>query len=292
MKPAGKAWCAVCLAAALLAFLPAALPSGAGAHAEQERRSLILATTTSVENSGLLQELLRRYRKRDDAEIKVVARGTGQAFLIARNGDADLVLAHHPPSEKDFVAQGHGVRRLPVMYNHFTLVGPQDDPADAAAAHDVFAALMRIAQAGERGEARFLSRGDESGTHRRERELWLEAGARIDAAEDNWYLEAGAGMGATLNIAAEMQAYTLADRGTWLSFGNKRGLRALLEESDALFNPYSVIVVNSERHPHINEAAASRFVAWLTSPPGQEAIRSFRINGQPCFFPVRTNSWN
>ena len=267
-----------------------ALAWGSGAAA-QERQSLILATTTSVENSGLLQELLRQYQVLENVDIKVVARGTGQAFRIAGNGDADMVLAHHPASEDEFVAQGHGVRRLPVMYNHFTLVGPEDDPAGVGAAADVFAALRRIAAAGERGVARFLSRGDESGTHRRERELWLDAGAGIDAAEDDWYLEAGAGMGATLNIATELQAYTLADRGTWLSFGNKGGLGVLLEESDALFNPYSVIVVNSERHPHINAAAANRFVAWLTSAAGQDAIEVFRINGEPCFFPARVGSW-
>ena len=287
MRPArGGLW----LAAVALAWLAGGLAWGGGAAA-QERQSLILATTTSVENSGLLQELLRRYQVRENVDVKVVARGTGQAFRIAGNGDADMVLAHHPASEEDFVAQGHGVRRLPVMYNHFTLVGPEDDPARVAAAEDVFAALRRIAAAGERGAARFLSRGDESGTHRRERELWLDAGARIDAAQDEWYLETGAGMGATLNIATELRAYTLADRGTWLSFGNKGGLEALLEESDALFNPYSVIVVSSERHPHINAAAANRFVAWLTSAAGQDAIEVFRINGEPCFFPARVGSW-
>ena len=258
----------------------------------ERRESLILATTTSVDNSGLLDFLLQQYREQDDVEIKVVARGTGQAFRIARNGDADLVLAHHPTSEEAFVAKGHGIQRLPVMYNHFTLVGPQEDPAQVSGAEDVFAALLRIARAGENGNAKFLSRGDESGTHRRERELWLAAGQHIDAAEDRWYLETGAGMGATLSIASELQVYTLADRGTWLSFGNKRGLVALLEETEALFNPYSVIVVNAKRHPHINVAAANRFVTWLTSAQGQDAIVAFRIDGKPCFFPARIDNWN
>ena len=282
-----------CFSAVLAVALALASPLLAAAVcAAQERQELILATTTSVENSGLLQELLQRYRAQDNVEIKVVARGTGQAFRIARHGDADMVLAHHPPSEKAFVAEGYGIRRLPVMYNHFTLVGPQDDPAGVGAAQDVFAALMRIARAGAQGEARFLSRGDESGTHRRERELWLGAGKHIDASEDRWYLETGAGMGATLNTAAELQAYTLVDRGTWLSFGNKRGLQALLAESSALFNPYSVIVVNEEIHPHINGEAANRFVAWLTSTPGQDAIQAFRIDAEACFFPARTRSWD
>ena len=281
--------CRLAVAAIAICFI---LAAASAAWAQEERESLILATTTSVENSGLLDFLLQRYRARDAVEIKVVARGTGQAFRIARNGDADLVLAHHPASEESFVAQGHGMRRLPVMFNHFILVGAGKDAANVAAAGDVFTALLRIAAAGEAGNAKFLSRGDESGTHRRERELWLAAGRHIDAARDSWYLETGAGMGATLSIASELQSYTLVDRGTWLSFGNKRGLVALLEETEALFNPYSVIAVNAKRHPHINAAAANRFVAWLTSAEGQDAIAAFRIDGKPCFFPARSDSWN
>lgn len=265
----------------LLAALLALAPSEATA-----RSPLILATTTSVENSGLLEHLLARYPAADEVEIKVVARGTGQAFRIARNGDADLVLAHHPPSERAFVSQGYGRERVALMYNHFTLIGPPTDPAAAAQASDIHAALRRIAAAGRQGEAQFLSRGDESGTHRRERELWRAAGHPPDAKSEKWYLETGAGMGTTLNIAAEKQAYTLADRGTWLSFGNKRTLRALSQEADALHNPYSLIAVRQARHPHINEAEALRLIAWLTSPQGQSAIASFRIGGEALFFPV------
>ena len=301
------------LALLLLAPSVALAPSEATAACEGQRKcELILATTTSVENSGLLEHLLARYPAAAEVEIKVVARGTGQAFRIARNGDADLVLAHHPPSERAFVSQGYGHERVAVMRNHFTLIGPPDDPAAAAQAGDIHAALRRIAAAGEQGETQFLSRGDESGTHRRERELWRAAGHPPDAKTEDWYLETGAGMGTTLNIAAEKQAYTLADRGTWLSFGNarqrpaqaggasadapwrgteaKKSLRALSQPSDALHNPYSLIAVRQTRHPHINEAEALRLIAWLVSPHGQSAIADFRIGGEALFFPVNTPS--
>ncbi|MCY4039278.1 MAG: substrate-binding domain-containing protein [Hyphomicrobiales bacterium] len=255
------------------------------------RESIVLATTTSVENSGLLAYLLEQFRKESEVEVKVVARGTGQAFRIAQNGDADLVLAHHPASEEKFVAEGFGVARVPVMFNYFTLVGPRNDPAGAMNSNDAFAALSRIARAGETGAARFLSRGDESGTHRRERELWDGAGESVGAREQEWYLETGAGMGATLSIASELGAYTLTDRGTWLSFGNRGDLMALLEESEALFNPYSAILVDRERHGHVSDKA-KEFLEWLTSPRGQESIASFRIDSQACFFPANVSSWD
>ena len=270
------------LVALMLLLAPSALA--------QERESIVLATTTSVENSGLLEYLLQRFGEEDSVEVKVVARGTGQAFRIARNGDADLVLAHHPASEEAFVAEGYGIARVPVMYNYFTLVGPRSDPAKIAGASNALEALARIARAGERGKARFLSRGDESGTHRRERELWREANESVGSVAQEWYLETGAGMGATLSIASELDAYTLTDRGTWLSFGNKRELMSLLEESDALFNPYSAILVNPERHQHVSKAAG-RFLSWLTSSQGRGAIASFRIGDEACFFPAEISNW-
>ena len=255
------------------------------------RESIVLATTTSVENSGLLAYLLEQFGKESEVEVKVVARGTGQAFRIAENGDADLVLAHHPASEEAFVAEGFGVARIPVMFNYFTLVGPRHDPAGAAGSSDAFVALSRIARAGESGIARFLSRGDESGTHRREQELWQEANEPVDARTQEWYLETGAGMGATLSIASELGAYTLTDRGTWLSFGNRGDLVALLEESAALFNPYSVILVDRKRHRHVSDKA-EEFLEWLTSVQGQKSIASFQIDSQACFFPANVSSWD
>lgn len=255
------------------------------------RESVVLATTTSVENSGLLAHLLEQFNKESEVEVKVVARGTGQAFRIAQNGDADLVLAHHPASEEKFVAEGFGVARVPVMFNYFTLVGPRNDPADVMGSSDALTALSRIARAGKIGTAKFLSRGDESGTHRRERELWEGAEESVGAREQEWYLETGAGMGATLSIASELGTYTLTDRGTWLSFGNRGNLVTLLEESEALFNPYSVILVDKERHEHVSNKA-EEFLEWLTSPRGQESIASFRIDSQACFFPANVSSWD
>lgn len=255
------------------------------------RESIVLATTTSVENSGLLAYLLEQFGKESEVEVKVVARGTGQAFRIAENGDADLVLAHHPASEEAFVAEGFGVARIPVMFNYFTLVGPRHDPVGAAGSSDAFVALSLIARAGESGMARFLSRGDESGTHRREQELWQEANEPVDARTQEWYLETGAGMGATLSIASELGAYTLTDRGTWLSFGNRGDLVALLEESAALFNPYSAILVDRKRHKHVSDKA-EEFLEWLTSAQGQKTIASFQIDSQACFFPANVSSWD
>lgn len=269
----------------------ALLPTQEAISQDGQRESLVLATTTSVENSGLLAFLLQQFHVHHDVEVKVVARGTGQAFQIARNGDADLVLAHHPSSEEHFVGEGYGVRRVPLMYNYFTLVGPKGDPAKILGAENAFVALTRIARAGERGEAIFVSRGDESGTHRRERELWLAAGEIINSRDEFWYLETGAGMGATLNIASELEAYTLTDRGTWLSFGNKRGLDMLLGEAEALFNPYSLILVNPEKHDHVAAQAAGRFVDWLVSQNGQRAIGEFRIGDETSFFPARVDTW-
>ena len=213
--------------------------------------------------------------------MRVIAVGTGQAIRLARRGDADVLLVHHRPSEEAFVRDGYGLRRHPLMYNDFVIVGPAADPAGVRGSADAVAALTKIGKT----RAVFLSRGDDSGTHRRERSLWLAAGI-APSERTGWYREIGAGMGRTLNTAAAMPAYTLVDRGTWLSFGNRGPLRLLVEGDVRLRNPYGAIAVDPKRHPHVKAQAARRFVAWLISPAGQRAIGSFRIGGKVLFHPA------
>lgn len=211
----------------------------------------------------------------------MLAVGTGQALRLARNGDADVLFVHHTPSEEQFVADGFGERRHEVMYNEFILVGPAADPAGIAGMTSASAAVARIANVG----ANFVSRGDDSGTHKRELELWRAVGLDAKNNDLNWYREAGSGMGATLNTAVAMAAYTLADSGTWLNFKNRRGLVVMLRGDPALFNPYGVILVDRKRHPHVKSVLGQRFVNWLISPAGQEAIEAFAINGERAFMP-------
>ncbi len=244
-------------------------------------RAIIVASTTSTENSGLLDHLLPLFERATGIRVRVVALGTGQAIKVARNGDADLLLVHHTASEEAFVAAGYGVKRYQVMSNDFVLVGPNADPAGIGGLGDAAVALGRIAAA----EAVFVSRGDESGTHKKERELWRAAGLTPAAAGGRWYREAGAGMGATLNLAAAMGAYALSDRATWVSFANKGDLKVLVEGDGRLFNPYGVILVNPARHPHVKAKDAQAFIDWLIGAPGQAAIAAFRINGRQLFFP-------
>ncbi len=213
--------------------------------------------------------------------MRVIAVGTGQAIRLARRGDADVLLVHHRPSEEAFVRDGYGLRRHPLMYNEFVIVGPAADPAGVRGSADAVAALTKIGKT----RAVFLSRGDDSGTHRRERSLWLAAGI-APSERTGWYREIGAGMGRTLNTAAAMPAYTLVDRGTWLSFGNRGPLRLLVEGDVRLRNPYGAIAVDPKRHPHVKARAARRFVTWLISPAGQRAIGSFRIGGKVLFHPA------
>jgi len=213
--------------------------------------------------------------------VRVIAVGTGQAIRLARRGDADVLLVHHRPSEEAFVRDGYGLRRHPLMYNEFVIVGPAADPAGVRGSADAVAALTKIGKT----RAVFLSRGDDSGTHRRERSLWLAAGI-APSERTGWYREIGAGMGRTLNTAAAMPAYTLVDRGTWLSFGNRGPLRLLVEGDVRLRNPYGAIAVDPKRHPHVKARAARRFVTWLISPAGQRAIGSFRIGGKVLFHPA------
>ena len=243
---------------------------------------IVMASTTSTEQSGLFAHLLPAFAAETGIEVRVVAQGTGQALETARRGDADLVFVHDRAAEERFVAEGYGLGRRDVMYNDFVLVGPKRDPAGIAGAADAAQALARIARAGQP----FVSRGDRSGTHAAELRLWQAAGVDAQAGKGaGWYRESGSGMGATLNIASSMDAYTLTDRGTWLGFRN-RGDLALLYSGDArLFNQYGVIVVNPARHPHVKHSAAQTFADWLVSAEGQAAIAAFRIGGEQAFFP-------
>lgn len=255
---------------ALLAILP-----NLALAAERLR----LATTTSTENSGLLAHLLPRFRAATGLDVDVVAVGTGQALELGRRGDADVLLVHDRQGEELFVRAGHGVDRRDVMYNDFVIVGPADDPAGVDGARTTSEALRRIAAA----RSPFLSRGDDSGTHRRERRLWEAAGVAPDIA-DGWYRESGSGMGRTLNTAVQMQAYTLTDRGTWLSFNNKADFAVAFEQDPPLNNPYSSVLVASPLLSPERRERARAWHDWLTSREGQAAIDGYRVNGQPLFF--------
>ena len=242
---------------------------------------ITVASTTSTQNAGLFDHLLPLFEAESGVEVRVVAVGTGQALRLARNGDADLLLVHDKPSEEAFVAERYGSARFDLMYNDFVVVGPDADPAGVAGSGDAAAALGRIAQA----EAPFISRGDDSGTHRRERALWADAGVDPTGASGTWYREAGQGMGATLNTASMMEAYTLTDRGTWLSMRGRLDLRLMVEGSAGLRNQYGVTLVSAEKHPHVKAALARQFADWLVSPAGQAAIDSFTIDGERLFIP-------
>ena len=265
----------------LLACLVVAV-SWFAAHATfAAERFITVASTTSTENSGLFDAILPVFMRETGIAVRVVAVGTGQAIRMAERGDADVLFVHHRPSEERFVASSFGVERHEVMYNDFVLVGPRDDPAGVRQASDVVGALARIAAR----QAPFASRGDDSGTNRREKTLWQLAGVDALAASGGWYRETGSGMGTTLNIASGMGAYTLADRGTWLSFNNKGALEVLAAGDRRLFNPYGVILVNPGRHPHVKEAEGRAFIDWLLSPAGQAAIAAYRIDGEAVFLP-------
>ena len=276
------------LASGLLAI---ALLIQAGAVGSEEI-FITVASTTSTQNSGLFDHILPQFTRTTGIGVRVVAVGTGQAIRLARNGDADVLLVHHRPSEDRFVAEGHGIERQDVMYNDFVIVGPAADPAAIQGLDDAVAALRRAAAAATTAAASaaapstiFVSRGDDSGTHKKERGLWDAAGIDPTGASGDWYRETGSGMGATLNIASAMEAYTLADRGTWMSFKNKGGLEVMLEGDPRLFNPYGVILVNPARHPHTKATEGRRFIEWLTSAAGQNAIASFKSAGETLFHP-------
>ena len=262
-----------------LALLALAALSMSPAPVAQAAENLRLATTTSTENSGLLAHLLPRFKAATGIDVDVVAVGTGQALELGRRGDADVLLVHDRTGEEAFVAQGHGTDRRDVMYNDFVIVGPPADPAGVGKARTTSEALRLIAAA----EAPFLSRGDDSGTHRKERRLWTAAGIE-PAVASGWYRESGAGMGRTLNTAVQMQAYTLTDRGTWLSFNNKQDFVIAFEQDPPLNNPYSSVLVTSPLLSPERRARALRWHDWLTSREGQATIDAFRVAGQPLFF--------
>ena len=243
--------------------------------------SITVASTTSTENSGLFGYLLPIFQKKTRIEVRVVAVGTGQAIKLAQNGDADVLFVHHKPSEEKFVTEGYGLKRFDVMYNDFVMVGPKADPAGVRGGHDAAAALRAIAAA----KAVFASRGDDSGTHKKEQSLWQAAGIDAAAASGDWYRETGSGMGATLNAAAGMGAYTLTDRASWIAFANKADLELLVEGDKHLFNQYGITLVSPSRFPHVNAANGQVFVDWLISPEGQKAVANFHVNGQQLFFP-------
>mgnify|MGYP001818819033 CR=1 FL=1 len=249
--------------------------------AQSEPRTITVASTTSTQNSGLFEWLLPQFTEATGIEVQVVAVGTGQAIRIATNGDADLLLVHHEASERKFVADGLGLERHPIMHNDFVLVGPGADPAEIGGMTDIGTALRRIGE----NEQVFVSRGDDSGTHKKELELWAASGFDPQPASGSWYRESGSGMGATLNTASAMNGYTLSDRASWVSFGNKGDFEILVEGDPRLHNPYAAIVVNPQKHPHVKVEEAQAFAEWLTSAQGQAAIAAFRVDGQQLFFP-------
>lgn len=242
---------------------------------------ITIASTTSTENSGLFGHILPAFTRASGIQARVVAVGTGQAITLAQNGDADVLFVHHTPSEEKFVAEGFGVKRYDVMYNDFVLIGPASDPAQITGLEDATSALRKIARA----KAPFASRGDDSGTHKKERGLWKEAGIDVEAISGDWYRETGSGMGATLNTASGMDAYVLSDRATWLKFGNKGTLKILAEGDPKLFNQYGIILVNPEKHSHVKVTEARAFIDWVLSEQGQTLIGEYTIEGQPAFFP-------
>lgn len=246
----------------------------------QEGRVLV-QSTTSTQNSGLYDYLLPVFEAETGLQVAVVAVGTGQAINNARNGDADVLLVHAKEAEEAFVAQGFGIERYDLMYNDFVLIGPASDPASLGAAQTLGEALTRMAT----GAAKFVSRGDDSGTHKKERALWASASLQDVALPSDWYYESGAGMGATLRVAIELGGYTLTDRASWIAFEGKRDHKILLQGDMALFNQYGIIPVNPEKHAHVNAAGAQRFVDWMLSERGQSLIAAFRIDGEQLFFP-------
>src|SRR5437899_3798633 len=266
----------------LLAFALALSVSALASHAPAmaEDRSIVVASTTSTQDSGLFGYLLPIFKAKTNIEVKVIAQGTGQALDTARRGDADVVFVHARPQEEKFLAEGFGVKRFDVMYNDFVLIGPKDEPAGVKG-KNIEAALKTI----QAKAMPFVSRGDRSGTHAAELALWKQAGIDIIAGKGPWYREIGQGMGAALNTAAAMNGYVLSDRGTWISFKNRGDLAIVVEGDKRLFNQYGVMLVNPEKYPSVKKELGQAFVDWLVSPEGQAAIAGYKIDGQQLFFP-------
>jgi tungstate transport system substrate-binding protein len=263
------------MTAAAFLLLLAVLPAGA------QEKSIVVASTTSTQDSGLFGHILPLFKAKSGIDVKVVAQGTGQALDTARRGDADVVFVHAKAQEEKFVADGFGVKRFNVMYNDFVLIGPKSDPAKLTGGKDAVAALKDIYAAG----SPFVSRGDKSGTHAAELALWKAAGLDPAGSKPAWYREIGQGMGAALNTAGAMGAYVLSDRGTWISFKNKGDLQIVVEGDPKLFNQYGIILVNAAKHPQVKQELGQAFIDWVLSAEGQNAIRSYKIEGQQLFFP-------
>ena len=251
------------------------------APAVTAQKFITVASTTSTEQSGLFKHMLPAFQKKTGIEVRVVALGTGQALDMARRGDADVVFVHAKSAEEKFVAEGFGVKRLPVMYNDFVLIGPRADPARVAGGKDILEALRRIKDTA----APFVSRGDRSGTHMAELALWKQSGTDIATVKGPWYRDTGQGMGPALNTASSMNGYILADRGTWLAFKNRGDLTIVVEGDKRLFNQYGVILVNPEKHKHVKKEMGQAFVDWVVSPEGQKAIAAYKIGNDQLFFP-------
>ena len=268
----------------LIIAVTASLAFGSCAYAQD--KSIVVASTTSTQDSGLFGHILPMFKAKTGIDVKVVAQGTGQALDTARRGDADVVFVHAKPAEEKFLSEGFGVKRYPVMYNDFILIGPKGDPAGIKGSKDIVAALGAIKAKG----ADFISRGDKSGTHQAELNLWKVAG--IDVARDKgpWYKEIGQGMGAALNTASASNAYVLADRGTWLSFKNRGDLEIAVEGDKRLFNQYGVMLVNPEKHPSVKKDLGQQLIDWLVSSEGQKAIADYKINGEQLFYPNANDS--
>ena len=246
-----------------------------------QNKSIVVASTTSTQDSGLFGHILPMFKARSGIDVKVVAQGTGQALDTARRGDADVVFVHAKPAEEKFIAEGFGVKRYPVMYNDFILIGPKSDPAGVKGSRDIVSALGAIKAKG----ADFISRGDKSGTHQAELNLWKVAGTDIAKDKGPWYKEIGQGMGAALNTASASNAYVLADRGTWPSFKNRGDLVIAVEGDKRLFNQYGVMLVSPQKHPSVKKELGQQFIDWLVSAEGQKAIADYKINGEQLFYP-------
>jgi tungstate transport system substrate-binding protein len=266
------------LFSAFAAFALLALGSTA---AVAQDKSIVVASTTSTQDSGLFDHILPLFKDKTGIEVKVIAQGTGQALDTARRGDADVVFVHAKAQEEKFIEEGFGVKRYEVMYNDFVLIGPKADPAGIKGTKDITAAFEAI----RTKQAPFVSRGDKSGTHSAELKLWKAADIDIDAAKGEWYRDIGQGMGAALNTAGAMNAYVLSDRGTWLSFKNRGDLEVVVEGDKRLFNQYGVMLVNPEKFPTVKAEFGQSFIDWLVSPEGQAAIADYKIDGQQLFFP-------
>ena len=253
-----------------------------GAPVSAQDKSIVVSSTTSTQDSGLFGYILPLFKQKTGIEVKVIAQGTGQALDTGRRGDADVVFVHAKSAEQKFLAEGLGVKRYPVMYNDFVLIGPKSDPAGVKGMKDVAKALQMIKDK----QAPFISRGDRSGTHLAELALWnRNAGIDIEKEKGPWYKSIGQGMGAALNTASASNAYVLADRGTWISFKNRGDLVVAVEGDNRLFNQYGVILVNPEKHPNVKKDLGQQFIDWLVSPEGQKAIADYKINGEQLFYP-------